>query len=122
MAPALSHVIPAVSEMGRARRFWEDVLGFSGEGEGAFRFLDAGGARIALNERPGGDPGAASSTTEVVLEVDEPQATYEAWESAGVPFEVALRPVMSHGGRHLLAAHFRDPDGHLVSLTGWEDE
>jgi hypothetical protein len=37
----------------------------------------------------------------------------------GVPFEVELRPVSTDGERQLLAAHFRDPDGNLASLTGW---
>lgn len=29
--------------------------------------------------------------------------------------------VASDGGRDLFAAHFYDPDGHLVSLSGWVD-
>jgi hypothetical protein len=41
--------------------------------------------------------------------------------AGGVPFEVEPRPVTSDGERTLLAAHFRDPDGHLVSVTGWVD-
>lgn len=119
--PRLAHVILRVADLARATAFWGGVLGLpSLGGGGAFAFHDAGGTRIALNTVDGGDPGAADSTTEVVLEVDDPRATYAAWAERGVVFEVALRSVMETGGRSLLAAHFRDPDGHLVSLTGWE--
>lgn len=118
--PRLAHVILRVADMERATAFWGGAVGLPliGGGE-AFTFYDAGATRIALNAVPGGDPGAIESTTEVVLEVDDPEAVYAEWAGRGVPFEVVLRPVMEMGDRSLVAAHFRDPDGHLVSLTGW---
>lgn len=118
--PRLSHLILRVSSLDDAVDFWHGTLGLRIEGRSeAFAFLDAGSARIALNEVDGGDASAAASATEVVLEVADPRDRYAAWREAGVPFEVGLRPVMEADGRSLLAAHFRDPDGHLVSLTGW---
>jgi hypothetical protein len=85
----------------------------------AFAFFDLGGVHLALNRAPGGDPAARSSTTELALEAEDPVTAYQSWSAAGVRFDVELRPVMEQEGRMLLAAHFRDPDGHLVSLTGW---
>ena len=119
MTPTLSHVILRVADLGRAIEFWEGVLGFEGSGEGPFRFLHVGGGRIALTEVGGGDPAAEECLTEIVLEVEDVAAVHRTWSEAGVPFEVDPRPVMSAGDRSLVATHFRDPDGHLVSLTGW---
>lgn len=120
-SPRLAHVILRVSDMERATAFWGGVLGLpSLGGSETFAFFDAGATKVALNLVDGGDRAAAGSTTEVVLEVDDPRTVYAAWAERGVAFEVALRPVMEAGGRSLVAAHFRDPDGHLVSLTGWE--
>jgi hypothetical protein len=56
-----------------------------------------------------------------VIEVDDVAAAYGSMKERGVPFEVEPRPVTSDGQRTLLAAHFRDPDGHATSVTGWVD-
>jgi hypothetical protein len=53
------------------------------------------------------------------MEFDDVRAAYEELSGRGVPFEIELRPVTSDGERDLLAAHFRDPDGHVASVTGW---
>jgi catechol 2,3-dioxygenase-like lactoylglutathione lyase family enzyme len=120
--PRLAHVILRVASLDGAVDFWHGTLGLPIEGRSeAFAFLDAGSARIALNEVDGGDPAAGASATEVVLEVEDPRERFAAWREAGVSFQVGLRPVTEADGRSLLAAHFRDPDGHLVSLTGWAE-
>ncbi len=54
-----------------------------------------------------------------MLEVNDVHASYDKLAARGVPFEVELRVVTTDGSHDLLAAHFRDPDGHLASLTGW---
>jgi len=113
-------VILRVADLGRAVEFYRDLLGLQVSSVGpAFAFFDLGSVHLALNRIDGGDPAAAASTTEVVLEVDDPIATHAAWGEAGVEFSVDLRPGMEEDGRRLLAAPFREPDGHLVSLTGW---
>lgn len=113
-------MILRVGDLGRAVAFYRDRLGLRVSSVGpAFAFFDLGGVHLALNRVTGGDPAAASSTTELALEADDPVDTYRRWLDAGVQFEVELRRVMDQEGRSLLAAHFRDPDGHLVSLTGW---
>ena len=62
---------------------------------------------------------AGETWTEIVMEFDDVRAAYEELSGRGVPFEIELRPVTSDGERDLLAAHFRDPDGHVASVTGW---
>ncbi|HSG78600.1 MAG TPA: VOC family protein [Acidimicrobiia bacterium] len=117
----LAHVILRVADLGGAVEFYRDTLGLPVSGVGpAFAFFDAGGVRIALNRVDGGDAAARMSATELVLDADDVEERFAAWKDAGVPFEAELRPVMEQDGRRLLAAHFRDPEGHLVSLTGWE--
>ena len=39
--------------------------------------------------------------------------------AAGVEFRNTPRVVMGTEGRELLAADFRDPDGNVLSITGW---
>jgi hypothetical protein len=84
-----------------------------------FAFFVVGDTQIALNQ-----PEVfreQTSDTEVVLEVDDVASAYTSMKERGVPFEVEPRPVTSDGQRTLLAAHFRDPDGHAASVTGWVD-
>lgn len=117
----LSHIILRVSSMDRAVEFWAGTLGFTVLSRSEeFTFLEAGSCRVALNRREGGDEAARHSLTEMVIEAAEPRVLYDEWHGAGVPFEVGLRPVAEGEAGTLLAAHFRDPDGHLVSLSGWE--
>ena len=113
-------MILRVADLGRAVEFYRDLLGLQVSSVGpAFAFFDLGAVHLALNRVDGGDPAAAASTTELTLEVDDPVRVHRKWTDAGVEFSVDLRPVMEQDGRRLMAAHFRDPDGHLVSLTGW---
>ena len=62
------------------------------------------------------------SLTEIVFGSEHVRDTYRAMAERGVPFEAELGPpIMSNEGRDLIAAHFRDPDGHYGTLTGWVD-
>ncbi len=119
----VAHIILRVADMDSSVAFYRDVVGLDVLSESAaFTFLDGGGIRIALNAGPDRGQGAEASLTEIVLEVDDVRAAHVAMTERGVPFEVPLRAVMEHDGRSLLAAHFRDPDGHLLSITGWVTE
>ena len=114
----VSHVILRVADLERSLEFYRDRAGFAVLGAtDAFAFLDGGAIRIALNLRQ--DQPTDNSLTEIVLEVDDIAAEYEAMRDRGVPFEVRPREVMTDGDRALHAAHFADPDGHLWSITGW---
>ncbi len=52
---------------------------------------------------------------------DDVRSEYYEMAERGVPFELELRPITTDGERQLLGAHFRGPDGHYGSLTGWVD-
>lgn len=116
----VSHVILRVSDMERSLVFYRDQVGLAVIAESpAFSFLDAGSIRLALNAA--GETETDTSTTEIVFDVEDVLATHAAMVGRGVPFAVEPRPVTEDGDRALHAAHFRDPDGHLVSITGWID-
>jgi catechol 2,3-dioxygenase-like lactoylglutathione lyase family enzyme len=113
----VSHVILRVTDMQRAVTFYEDAVGLEVLARSdLFAFLDAGSIHVALNI---GDPPDPSTTTEIVLEVDDVIEGYHRMADRGVPFEIEPRVVTADGARELHAAHFRDPDGHLWSITGW---
>lgn len=114
----LARIILRVSDIERSTAFWSGPVGLAVVGGGGpFRFLDGGGVQIALNQvdNLGGD----DSLTEIVFEVDDIRSTYSEMLARGVRFEVEPRAVMPDDGRDLWATHFRDPDGHLASVTGW---
>ena len=98
--------------------FWRDRVGLDlSMANEEFAFFQVGEHQLALNQPVEFRP--QTSDTELVLEVEDVRETYTAMRERGVPFEVDPRPVTSDGQRTLLAAHFRDPDGHATSVTGW---
>jgi catechol 2,3-dioxygenase-like lactoylglutathione lyase family enzyme len=112
----VAHVILSVSDLETARVFYADVLGLPQHGEsGAFVFFDAGSVVLAI--RPG--PAAASPATEIVFAVDDVDAAYRSLRERGIQFRTEPRPVMNDGERDLVAVDFTDPDGHVLSITGW---
>jgi len=113
----MSNVIVQVSDTDRSIDFYEGVLGLSVQGRaGDFVFLDAGAVTLVLAPAEGAvDPG----DTEIVLEVSDIDEAY-ARLAAEVEFRIAPRPVSQAGDRVLHAADFRDPDGHILSITGWK--
>lgn len=114
----LARIIIRVSNLDRSVEFWTSAVGFEMVGSGGpFAFIDGGGVQLAIHqidERPDD-----LSLTELVLEFDDVRSAFDALRERGVAFEVDLRTVTTEGDRELLAAHFRDPDGHLASVTGW---
>lgn len=116
----ISNLILQVSDMERSLTFYRDVLELPLlHASGAFAFLDGGGVTLALNEYPGEFP-AIPGVTEIVLQVDDVHEAYRNLAGRGVDFRVAPRVVTEMDGKSLLAADFRDPDGHVLSITGWE--
>ena len=107
-----------VSDMGESLRFWTEKVGLAViSRHGPLVFLDGGTLQLALHQVDG--QVSDESLTEIVFEVDDVVIRHAELVGLGVPFEVELRPVTTVGQRSLLAPHFRDPDGHVVSLTGW---
>lgn len=114
----IQRIILRVGDLERSVQFWTTTVGLELSGRGGpFAFIDGGAIQLALNEVD--EVPADGSLTEIVLQVDDVKASYEELAGRGVPFEVELRPVTTDAGRELWASHFRDPDGHLASLTGW---
>jgi catechol 2,3-dioxygenase-like lactoylglutathione lyase family enzyme len=114
----IARIILRVSDMGESLRFWTEKVGLIVVSTGGpLVFLDGGSAQLVLNQMDG--QVTDESLTEIVFEVDDVVIRHAELAALDVPFEVKLRPVTTDGQRSLLAAHFRDPDGHLVSLTGW---
>lgn len=121
-APRLSHVILRVADLDRAVAFWRDRVGLPLVGSGGpLAFLDAGGATIALAAAaPAADAGGGlAALTELVLEVPDVRAAHAELAARGVPFRTPPRVLTGEAPRELWGCDFRDPDGHLASLTGW---
>lgn len=113
----ISSVILRVSDLDRGVEFWSGLVGLPVTSRApGFAFFDGGAIQLVLNLVESVHPG---SLAEVVLEVDDVGSAYADLAERGVPFEIDLRPVTGDEARQLHAAHFRDPDGNLASLTGW---
>lgn len=118
----VSYVILRVADMDRSVAFYRDAVGLAVLHESpAFTFLDAGSIQLALNRPDGGVP-PDESLTEIVLEADDIAATHQVMQERGVAFRIEPREVMRQGSRALHAADCRDPDGHVLSITGWVDD
>jgi catechol 2,3-dioxygenase-like lactoylglutathione lyase family enzyme len=114
----LSNIILRVSDLGESVAFWRDLVGLDVRWSGdEFAFVAGGANQLTLNQPLVFEDQA--SDTEIVFEVEEVHPTVSAMRERGVPFEVEPRAVTSDGERTLYAAHFRDPDGHIASVTGW---
>ena len=114
----LSNVIARVSDIEVSVAFWRDRVGLDSSWSGGeFAFFDLGDSQLVLHQ-----PRVFKqqvSDTELVFEVEDVRSVVFEMRGRDVPFEVEPRPVTSDGERTLLSAHFRDPDGHLASVTGW---
>ena len=103
-----------VADMSRSLEFYRDRLGLPVHSAGEFTFLSAGGVSLVLRQTPDlGGPGD-ERRTELVFGVEDIDAAYAGLRERGIVFRVAPRPVTADR----LAADFRDPDGHVLSLFG----
>lgn len=116
----ITTILP-VTDTGRARSFYQDKLGlpFIGDdAEGKPQFGLAGGATLALIEKP---PGAQGQHTALSFEVSGIEAAIAQLSDAGVEFAdydlPGLRTVAhicTLGSEK--AAWFADPDGNILCL------
>lgn len=114
----VAHIILRVRNLPESVAFYRDRVGLELVSESpAFAFFNGESISVALNASP--EEPHDETTTEIALEVDDVAAAYKDMSDRGIDFEVELRPVMEQDGRTLQAAHFRDPDGHVWSITDW---
>ena len=111
-------MILRVRDLDASVAFYRDLVGLELISESpGFVFFDGGSIQIALNAKP--DEPTDETSSEMVLEVDDVYSTTKEMDDRGIEFEVPLRPVTTAGDRTLHATHFRDPDRHFWSVTGW---
>jgi catechol 2,3-dioxygenase-like lactoylglutathione lyase family enzyme len=116
----ISNIILRVEDLDESLEFYRDRLGMTVLGSSeSFAFLNGGGVTLVLNAIGADMEANPPGLVEVVFEVDDIDATYEALSGAGVPFRSEPRVVMNSEGRDLVAADFRDPDENVLSITGW---
>ena len=99
----------AVSDMARARRFYEDLLGLTPEAEveGTIRYACGGGTGLALFERAM----KPIDRTVAAFEVEDIEA--EVAELRGRELEVEGVITLPSG---IKRAFFKDPDGNVIGM------
>jgi len=104
-----------VRDLERSIAFYRDGLGLTLKGRsGEFAFLDGGGVTVGLRQLLGRTAPGEGPSVEVVFAVDDIDAAHRALDRRGVEFRVEPRIVAGDQ----LAADFRDPDGHVLSIFG----
>jgi catechol 2,3-dioxygenase-like lactoylglutathione lyase family enzyme len=104
-----------VRDLERSLAFYRDGLGLMVKGSsGEFAFLDGGGVTLGLRPVPRQTAPGERPAVEVVFAVEDIDAAHRALERRGVEFRVPPRLVSGDQ----LAADFRDPDGHVLSIFG----
>jgi catechol 2,3-dioxygenase-like lactoylglutathione lyase family enzyme len=115
----MTNVMLGVRSLEKSVPFYRDLLGFSiaGRVEGEFVFFHVGGpVQLALRLLDGpANPGV----TEFVFEVPDVKKNYEDLKQKGIVFARVPRAVTGNEKADLFATDFRDPDGHVLSITGW---
>lgn len=118
-----SRLILRVRDLATSVAFYRDRVGLTLQSiNDEFATFDAGGMTLMIEGLA--QPPAAASTglaafTEIVLESGDVFATYAALKNRGVSFRSEPRIVTTDGSRDLYAADFRDPNGHIISISGW---
>ncbi len=119
LADALVHPTIMVSDMARAREFYEGRLGLVVVREaGPYVFLRAGTSQLALVSRATVVPAA---TTLCAFEVEDLEATVSELRARGVVFEEYDLPTLRTVGGiaktgPFHAAWIRDPDGNYLGI------
>ena len=119
-----ARVTPAVpvSDMSRAKQFYEGTLGLSGgvdTGDGGHDYPCAGGSVLHIFPSPEGAGGTSSTIAawdvdDLDAAVDELIAKGATFEHYGEPLNTDERGIASTGGGK--AAWIKDPDGNLLAI------
>ncbi len=114
----VGQVILPVKDLAKSIAFYQDTLGMKVKHiiPEEFAFFDGGGVELALRRNERSLPPDA---TEIVLQVPDVQAMFELLKTKGVSFSYSPRAVTGNEVSELYATDFRDPDGHVLSITSW---
>jgi catechol 2,3-dioxygenase-like lactoylglutathione lyase family enzyme len=114
---AISAIMLGVRDLDKSLEFYHGKLGLKIKmREPQLALLDAGPVMLGLSPGHVRLAPEVKGATEVVFEVKNVRAAREALIGAGVTFMNEPRQVTPTDW----AAHFRDPDGHLLSIFGPE--
>jgi len=124
-APPLvaNRIILRVTDLAKSVAFYRDLVGLPLQSDtGEFAVLGAGGALVMLHQltlKSSAPSTGLAAFTEVVLESPDILASYRALKTRGVAFRIEPRVATTDGTRDLYVTDFRDPDGHVLSISGW---
>ncbi len=112
------NLIIMVSDLGKSLKFYENTLGLKVTGgiPGEFAFLQWGGITLALRET---DRPIAKCLCEISFSVEDVRSVFKDLSDKGIAFTKPLRAVTGNDEAELLASDFVDPDGHILSISGW---
>ncbi|HEX3174621.1 MAG TPA: VOC family protein [Solirubrobacterales bacterium] len=112
----------AVSDLGRAREFYEGTLGLSPgpmNEEGGVVYVCGEGTSLLVYLSP--DHAGKATATLATWEVDDLEATVDELTAKGVTFERYEEPETDEKGIHAIAdnrkvAWFKDPEGNVIAV------
>jgi catechol 2,3-dioxygenase-like lactoylglutathione lyase family enzyme len=122
-AVSASRVIIRITNLKDSIAFYRDQVGLPLQATfDEFAVFGGGAMTLMLQqvERKSTGPSTGlSALTEVVLESADVTKSYQEMKARGVVFLREPFAATTDGNRVLYAAPFRDPDNHLLSITGW---
>jgi catechol 2,3-dioxygenase-like lactoylglutathione lyase family enzyme len=119
-----NRVILRVTDVKASIAFYRDRVGLPLQSTfDEFAVFEGGdGVTLMLQEIPrksNAPNSGLSAFTELVLESPDVMKSYAEMKARGVVFTREPFAATTDGSRVLYAANFKDPDGHVLSITGW---
>ena len=111
----VSTVMLGVTDLDKSLEFYRDKLGLTVKMRlPEIALLDAGSIMLSLSQALGRTTAQKSGASEIVFQVENVRAAQAALVAKGVTLVREATQVTPTDW----AAHFRDPDGHLLSVFG----